>query len=176
MENKMRLLLSLAIPALLMLEKTIKKNADPDLLSYHLLIMLSIHSLIAGTALGVDSSQAGFWVIFFAIIAHKASAAFALTVNFQKNNFRQDKIFRLIVLFSLMTPIGIVFGNSYHQFFTNSGQLFEAIFDAIAAGTFLYMACFHYYNQQAHSALCGHLDLCYFSLGIGLMGLIAIWL
>lgn len=49
--------------------------------SYALLIVLSIHSIIAGMALGTETAIVGAVVILVAILAHKGTEAFALGVS-----------------------------------------------------------------------------------------------
>ena len=50
-----------------------------------LLLALSIHSVIAGIALGGQGTFSGAFYIFLAIIAHKSSAAFALGVALRRS-------------------------------------------------------------------------------------------
>jgi zinc transporter ZupT len=45
-------------------------------------------------------------VIFIAIIAHKATASFSLSTIFQLADFPVKKTLSLILLFSVMTPLG----------------------------------------------------------------------
>jgi solute carrier family 39 (zinc transporter), member 1/2/3 len=49
-----------------------------------LLIVLSIHSVILGLALGAQSALSGALIVFLAILAHKGAAGLALGVGFQR--------------------------------------------------------------------------------------------
>ena len=61
----------------------------------------------------------------------------------------------IIVLFALMTPVGILMGSSVVPFlYKQKIQLITAGFDAFAAGTFLYMSTLHHisHHQRLHEA------------------------
>ena len=79
-------------------------------MSYMLAIILIVHSLIEGTVLGVNSTFATASIIFIAIIAHKGSESFALAVVLNRSHLSLKKITGLIVVFSLMTPLGVLTG------------------------------------------------------------------
>lgn len=104
--------------------------------SFALLIILSLHSLIAGIALGLEAHTTQALAILIAILAHKGSAAFALGLQTGDKNY-----WRQMIGFALMTPIGVLFGATLVDSLTgDSGLYFEAVFDSVAAGTFLYVA------------------------------------
>src|SRR5262245_52770793 len=67
--------------------------------------ILSIHSILAGAALGTEDTLVGSVAIFLAIIGHKGAAAFALGVEFQRSGFDRSKYIRLLVTFASMTPL-----------------------------------------------------------------------
>jgi solute carrier family 39 (zinc transporter), member 1/2/3 len=107
---------------------------------YVLTLVLSVHSIIAGTSLGLDKALISSVVIFIAIIAHKGSAAFALSSSLRAAEFPIPKSYGIIALFSIMTPAGILIGTAFNAFLTSRAALgIEAIFDALAAGTFVYV-------------------------------------
>lgn len=128
------LICGLSILVLLAIEKLAvasKKRLGPRLL----FIILSLHSIIAGAALGLENTLISSIALFIAIIAHKSSAAFALGVQ----SIRQKDYWRRLSLFSGMTPLGIILGLLFSTFFEHA-LLAESIFDSAAAGTFLYIA------------------------------------
>lgn len=131
-------------------------------LPYLLLILLSIHSIIAGVALGSGASASHVIILLAAIIAHKSAAAFALGINMHKHELQRSRIQWLTVLFSLMTPLGILASASIHLATTA-----EAVFSAIAAGTFLYIAILQY--KAARSTTLA------FGSGIALMAILALY-
>ncbi len=147
--------------------------------AYLLLIILSIHSILAGVALGVDTTLASFIIIFVAIIAHKGSAAFALSISMNVNEIKTRRIINLIFVFSLMTPIGILFGSYVHHILQNNNAiLISSIFNALAAGTFIYIALFDRVDKNKCPSHRIHelVKAFYFILGTSIMAVVAIWL
>lgn len=146
-------------------------------LAYLLAIVLSIHSVIAGIALGVETVLSTFIIIFIAIIAHKGSAAFALGVSMRNRGLQKSVMVKLMLLFSLMTPVGIIFGSMLANILQlNSGKLAAAIFNAIAAGTFIYIA-FHIAKVSEQDECISTLwRLTYAAFGLVIMALVALYL
>lgn len=106
------------------------------------MVMLSIHSLLAGAALGLDQHVTMVILLLIAILAHKWAASFALAIQINRTTLKFKTGVILFVLFTLMTPLGIVIGNSITS---SVGQypLLPAIFSSLAAGTFLYLGTLH---------------------------------
>lgn len=154
---------------------------DHTYLAFLLIVLLSIHAILAGVALGVETTISALMIIFFAIIAHKGAEAFALGVKIRNSSLIQTSMIKLMIVFSLMTPLGILSGTLVSSMLnSNKGLLAEAIFNSIAAGTFIYIASFH--SVEIH---CLHCDNAYvsttmrlfnFALGLMLMAIVAIWL
>lgn len=108
---------------------------------YLLIVVLSVHSLIAGTALGLETSVAASFAILVAIIAHKGSAAFALGVSLEAARFERRRLIAMVAFFSCMTPLGVLAGFFCSRILEGqTAVLVEAIFDALAAGSFVYVA------------------------------------
>lgn len=106
-----------------------------------LLVALSIHSVIAGVALGGQATFSGAFYIFVAIIAHKSSAAFALGVALRRSTIASARSRWFVVLFSLATPTGILAGAVVGGLLRSmAGRYFDAAFLALAGGTFIYIA------------------------------------
>jgi len=105
-----------------------------------LTLVLSVHSIIAGTSLGLDKTLMSSVVIFIAIVAHKGSAAFALSSSLRAAEVSVSRSYGIIALFSIMTPVGILLGTAFNVFLTSRAAVgIEAVFDALAAGTFIYV-------------------------------------
>jgi len=156
----------------------INKSQPHIWISYLLLTLLSIHSLITGVALGIATEFGVFITLTIAILAHKGTAAFALANNMQKNHITGKKAIQLILLFSVMTPIGIVFGDIINLYLhTQLGNILQGVFNAIAAGTFIYIASF---SQLEHEGIQKHISSWsqygFFGLGIVVMAIEALWL
>jgi len=142
-----------------------------------LLIVLSIHSVILGLALGAQSALAGVVVVFVAILAHKSAAGFALGVGYQRAGVSRRRAMPQLSFFSVMTPLGIIAGAGIGLALTGRPDvIFEAIFDSLGAGTFLYISALdiiktefddpHFHGEKWLST----------ALGFGVMALLAIWL
>lgn len=148
-----------------------------NLSSYALAIVLSVHSVLAGAALGTENTLAGLAIIFFAIVVHKAAAGFALVVDFQRAGFPRKETIAILALFSAMTPLGILLGAVLdHLLEERYGRLFEGVFDALAAGTFLYIAILEIISKEFAEPERLVSKFSFLCSGLGVMALIALWL
>ena len=165
---------------ILLIEKVLSKQSEDETAQtnhpYILLLILSVHSIIAGTALGLEASIAGSFVLLFAVLAHKSFASFALGVSLHGANVDRTRARNLILFFSIMTPLGVAFGAALQSLLeSDTIILAEAIFDSLAAGTFLYVATLDILKESFESKQ--HLlpKFLLVALGFLLMALIAIW-
>ena len=133
-------------------ENVSRKIADKNFIqqswtSYLALIILSIHSIIEGLVLGLEINPKYEITIFLAIIAHKSIETFSLVMNMIRNNIVRNKIIAAIFFFSITTPIGIIIGKSFLEVnvFQQHSHI-KAYFDAVASGTFIYIALSHKTN------------------------------
>lgn len=168
---------------ILMLEKVCIKGDESDVTTdgppvypYVLLLILSVHSVIAGTSLGLEGTMAATIVIFIALIAHKGSAAFALGVGLHTSGVGAGTHRKLVTFFACMTPLGICLGTAFAKLAT-AGTItrFEAVFDALAAGTFLYVAIMDIIAESYESREDSVGKFLLVSAGFALMAVIAIW-
>ncbi len=144
-------------------------------------LMLSIHSLLEGSALGVSSDFATMLIIFIAIIAHKGAASFALATHLNKSGLKPLAKISAFIIFALMTPLGIVGGtwisilalkNLHHPV----SLLLAPTFSSMAAGTFLYIGTLHGLERANLIKNCGQTkDFFTLLIGFGLMAVVAIW-
>lgn len=148
-------------------------------LSFHLIVLtaiLSVHSVIAGVALGTENDLAHSAVILFAVLAHKGSASFALSVNLLKEGTVKKVVFKVISFFCFMTPIGIVLGMLIDKAMSGTTQqITTASFDALAAGTFLYVSILGIAHEEFSTHQNKVLKFILMCLGIGVMALVALW-
>lgn len=130
---------ALSLVALLWIDQGLHRAEPSDgASSFALFIVLSLHSIIAGMALGVEAHPMQALAILIAILAHKGSAAFALGLRTKSQHYWGS-----MLGFAVMTPLGVAIGASLAAAVEGSSALyFEAVFDSIAAGTFLYVALF----------------------------------
>lgn len=112
-------------------------NPSSNLTPYILMIALSVHGFFEGIALGIQSNFKSTFYLGLAIVSHKWAESFTLGVSFYKTNTQDKTYFKLILLFSFFTPLGILFG----ILIANSSELIEAIFLGLSGGTFIYISC-----------------------------------
>jgi len=141
---------------------------------YILTLMLVIHSLIEGAALGINATLTQTLMIFIAIIAHKGSASFALCITLIRHNIPLKYMIAIMLFFSLSTPVGIFLGATLESL---SHPLLEATFNAFATGSFFYMATLHHvqFHKRAQEESHGLLEFFLLVMGLSMMGLVAIW-
>lgn len=147
-----------------------KKDKNNRYFALIAVVMMSVHSLLSGSALGLSDDVGVTTLIFLAIISHKAAESFAIAVQLIKTDLSVKAALGLFILFSFMTPLGVLLGASI----VNSGNettLLIPIFTALAAGTFLYLGTLHGLEKCVLVKQCCNLK--YFSyviLGFLIMG------
>lgn len=142
-----------------------------------LLVVLSIHSIILGLALGSQSALAGAVIVFLAIVAHKGAAGFALGVGYQRTGRTRRLALPQLSFFAAMTPLGIVVGASIGAVLTGgAGTLFEAVFDSLGAGTFLYIAMLDIIKNEFDSPNHHAQKWLAAASGFAVMAILAIWI
>ncbi|MCV2393885.1 ZIP family metal transporter [Actinotalea sp. M2MS4P-6] len=142
-----------------------------------LLVVLSLHSVILGVALGAQSAWAGVLVVLVAILTHKGAAAVALGVGYRRAGLSHREALPRLAFFSAMTPLGIVLGTIVGAVLLGTtAQVFEAAFDAIGAGTFLYIAALDIIKTEFDGP--GHHAQKWLATaaGFSLMAVLAFWL
>lgn len=149
---------------------------DLSVYPYVLMIVLSIHSVITGIALGTETRIAQAAVILIAVLAHKGTAAFALTVSMVRGSVSLRRLIGMVTLFSLMTPIGILLGLGFMEMLSGSSeQMFEAGFDGLAAGTFLYVALLDILEKEFANRVHRYWKFSLVFAGLTVMAVVAVW-
>jgi zinc transporter 1/2/3 len=144
---------------------------------YVLTLVLSVHSIITGIALGTEKTLGLALVILIAVLAHKGSAAFALGVSLCRAEVPRPRLLRIVGFFCLMTPLGIVLGSGMTALMSGPAeQLATSVFDALASGTFLYVALIDILEQEFAHPEARRLKFNLVLSGLGMMALLAVWL
>lgn len=140
--------------------------------------LISVHALSEGIALGVNSTISSIAIIFIAIVAHKSSEAFAVAIQLTKAQLHKVKIWTLFLLFALMSPLGVLLATLATQSTQqHTAILMTGIFNAFAAGTFLYIATLHkLHHQHDHVDQNQLLEFIATIIGLGIMAVVAIWM
>jgi solute carrier family 39 (zinc transporter), member 1/2/3 len=151
-------------------------GAERSVYPFLLIVVLSVHSLIAGIALGLEGDMFASLALLVAILAHKGSAAFALGLSLKTAHFERPRMTALVTLFSCMTPTGVLVGVVFSRMLEGSGAvLAEAIFDAVAAGTFVYVAVLDIINEAFAEKVDLGVKFAVLTAGFLGMALLAVW-
>ena len=141
--------------------------AKHELVSLTTLVGLSVHSIAGGfgLAVGMVDVQVGF-IIFIAIISHKATESFSLTTIFRLADFSAKKTIGLLILFSIMTPLGSLLSL---PFIHTLNDINLSIPTGLTAGTFLYVATLDLIPEAFHGCDRRLLPFFWMLLGIAIM-------
>ena len=136
-------------------------------------LMLSVHSLVLGTALGFSQEYPLIIMLFLAIITHKWAESFAIAVQLNKSSLRTAQSIGFFLVFALMTPLGIFIG-CYFGHGIETASLFDPILIATSAGTFLYLGTLHGLERCVMVERCCNLrDFSFVIIGFLLMASVA---
>lgn len=141
-----------------------------------LFLVLSIHSLITGFALGIEDQSVAALALLIAVLAHKGTATFALGLKVSPVSQHAKQFFGRMLAFSLTTPIGVLLGLwMLNRLSASNGPLVEGVFDALAAGTFIYVAVFEILSKEFRARGQDSAKAIAMVLGAALMALVALW-
>lgn len=110
-----------------------------------LMVALSIHSILAGISIGIETQPESITGTAVAILAHKSFEGFALGSSLVTAQLDRVPFLVLGISFACATPLGIILGQLLIDVWINKvsgprGDTTIAIVQAIVAGTFLYIA------------------------------------
>jgi len=135
---------------------------------------LSVHSLLAGLALGADTHSAQ-WGVLIAILAHKGLAGFALCCSLLRANTQRCSLLATLISFVLATPSGVVLGMAISNILDGS-ENFTGVVKSLASGTFIFVPAMELIPDELASFY-GDKRIKLFLLVIGFCGMsvLAIW-
>lgn len=167
---------------LLLIDKGLKRlstKLNRILEAWTLAIIISIHAFITGVTLGISETFALVWILFLAIIIHKSFETFALVVNLQRNLRNPIQVWLLMLLFVFISPFAILLGKTLTTgALAHFDTALTAWFNAIAAGTFLYIGTAHTAYEPIHTTFDGYQrysQILATLTGVAIMGIAAIW-
>ena len=156
------------------LEK-IKKEYNSEkkggLTSYLLLFALGFHGLFEGISLGIQSSIKETLFLFWAISLHKWAASLSLGISFVKSGVKKKKFIIMILIFSSISPLGIIFGMVLSSL---SNDTIAGIFLSITVGTFIYIACSEIIIDEFNSNVYKYWKFLCFLLGAAIVIILSI--
>ncbi len=157
-----------------------KENLSRQTNVWLLTITLSIHALIAGFALGLSTTISIVSILFVAIIAHKGFETFAFVINLYRQLGKKTQVGLVLILFSCITPIGILFGILCDTLlYTPIDNLLTSCFSAFAAGTFLYIGTVHshhLHHTHAKDSYHQYVKVVATIIGVVAMMVVGIWI
>jgi len=139
--------------------------------------VLALESFITGSACGVSSTDLGALVIFIAIITHIWAEAFALCATFLKSKMEGRTCAKVMIGFSLVTPVGIYVGMLLQSILQGEVALItKAMLISFAAGTFLYISIVEVMAEEFENGEDKWKKLNCILLGFAFMSALAAWI
>jgi zinc transporter 1/2/3 len=130
----------------------------PILRSLVLLFSLSLHSLLEGLAVALQTDVSDLIQIFVAVVIHKTVIAFSLGLSLVQTELSLASIIKFNLLFSITSPVGMCFAIALQQFgHSLNSSILNGILQGLACGTFVYVTFFeilpHELNQNENRLL-----------------------
>lgn len=137
--------------------------------SFMLFLSLSLHSVFEGLAIGLQSTDSKVLEICIAILVHKSIIVFSLAVKLVQSGVGPVWVAAYLVVFALMSPLGIAVGLGVIEAQMSSGALVQAVLEGLAAGTFLYITFMEILPHELNSPGRQLLKLLFIVLGFSVM-------
>lgn len=137
--------------------------------SFMLFLSLSLHSVFEGLAIGLQSSDTKVLEICIAILVHKSIIVFSLSVKLVQSAVSPLWVTAYIVVFALMSPIGIAIGISVMEAQLAAGALIQVVLEGLAAGTFIYITFLEILPHELNSPGKQLLKVLFILLGFTIM-------
>jgi len=153
------------------------EEAEAARTAYILFSVLGLESFISGSALGITGTSVGVMVIGIAIITHTWAEAFALCTSFLKAGMSNRRIYKLVAVFSVITPLGILAGMVLQSILQGYvAKVVSGMLIAFAAGTFLYVATLEIIAEEFETPHNKFAKLNLLLIGFAFMSAIAVWI
>ena len=114
--------------------------------AFILTIAMYFHTIFEGIAIGVQGSITGFLSTAVAIGFHKWADALSMGCHYKTKNVKKQLAYGLIIGQAILNVLSIGTG----WLIASSGEVTEAIFLAISAGTFLAISTLEMLGEQLH--------------------------
>jgi zinc transporter ZupT len=104
-------------------------------ISFSVLISLCLHALLEGVPLGGHLHNHAHNTLLTAIVLHKLPVSIVLMSFFLQSNFSKKKAYILLLLFALMSPLGVLSGNLFTSLVNYQNEIM-----AIVVGILLHIS------------------------------------
>lgn len=138
-------------------------------------LMLIVHAVFEGLALGLSQTTMTSITLGAVIIAHKWTTALAIYIMLRSCSLKTSTVKVLFMLFVLATPLAM--GLGYIVLQNHQNDVITGCFNAMAAGTFLYMGTLHGLSRSVMVEHCCNMrEFTWVIGGFILMAVLAIWI
>ncbi|CAH2274150.1 zinc transporter ZIP1-like [Pelobates cultripes] len=127
-------------------------NAHSSFRSFILIMSLSLHSVFEGIAIGLQNAQSEVMQIAIAILVHKSIIAVSLSLLLMQSKVRTQWFVLSMVMFALMSPIGIAIGIGVMQSQSDGSAMVQCVLEGLAAGTFVYITFLEILPHELNSS------------------------
>lgn len=107
--------------------------------------------------------------ICIAILVHKSIIVFSLSVKLVQSAVRPLWVAAYIVVFAMMSPLGIAIGIGVMEAQLAAGPLIQAVLEGLAAGTFVYITFLEILPHELNSPGNQLLKVIFILLGFTIM-------
>lgn len=102
---------------------------------FSVLISLSLHAFLEGIPLGSELETHTHDALLYGIILHKMPVAIVLMTFFLQSNMKRSKAYMLLLMFALMSPLGVYAGSLFENL-----SLFQDQILGIVIGIFIHIS------------------------------------
>jgi zinc transporter ZupT len=149
-------------------------NQSHSALPLLLTLLFSVHSLIAGLALGIQpAADASALAILIAILGHKWIEALSLASNFVKEGVTARSSVSVLIVYILATPAGIVAG-AYFARLVHGSRVAMGLVGGFAAGSFVALGA-HELTSQPHGRVSARTQVVLALAGVVCMAILSVW-
>ncbi|KAG7327366.1 hypothetical protein KOW79_008972 [Hemibagrus wyckioides] len=144
-------------------------QAHSSFRSFMLFLSLSLHSVFEGLAIGLQATDAKVLEICIAILIHKSIIVFSLSIKLIQSAVPTMWLIIYILVFSIMSPMGIAIGIGVSEAQLQMGLLVQAVLEGLAAGTFVYITFLEILPHELNSPGRQLLKVLFILIGFSLM-------
>lgn len=134
-----------------------------------LMLVLSIHSIFEGMAVGLQTEISKLINLYIGVLIHECLVALAIGTSLAKTGMQTSTVVKLGLLFSVMIPVGMGLGLLLGQSTTAGGIMTSGVVQALAAGTFIYVIFLEILPGEINSHGDRFFKLCFLFLGFTLI-------
>lgn len=136
-------------------------------------IALSLHGLLEGMSLGLETEVNNVWIFFAALISHKIFISFSVSMELLEVGVCLKSFVISMVVFSAASPLGGLIGSlvshSSEDAETAASVLAPGFLQAISAGTILYVTFCEVLERERSKPGAGLLKFAFLLLGFSVM-------